>query len=80
MEQITVNNKTINISQETIEHYRNYQTSTELEPTLLNLYYTLLSSVAKDNNIADYNDLYVIFGDEHEDLFNLWIALDKKIK
>lgn len=79
MEQIKVNNKTINISKETIEHYKNYRASTELEPTLLKLYYTLLYSVAKDNNIEDYTDVYVVLGDEDEDLFDLWLALDKKI-
>lgn len=80
MEQITVNNKTINISKETIEHYKNYRASTELEPTLLKLYYKLLSSLAKDNNIKDYNNVYVFLGDEDEDLFGLWLALDKKLK
>ena len=80
MEQIKVHNKTINISKETIEHYKNYRASTELESTLLKLYYTLLSSLAKDNNIEDYNDVYVVLGDEDEDLFGLWLALDKKIK
>lgn len=80
MEQIKVHNKTINISKETIGHYKNYRASTELEPTLLKLYYTLLSSLANDNNIEDYNDVYVVLGDEDEDLFGLWLALDKKIQ
>ena len=64
MEQITVNNKTINLSEMSIKQFRIYENSQTTELETYKQYESVLRSVAVDNGLhgSEWSNLQELFG------------------